>query len=156
MFDADGEVDDTEEKKTTAPESKLLCFIGSGNNPTLPKEVLIEKGFQVMPRGMQFSDTYRFKWTQTPHEINYMKIVEGKHLVNHFSNTKIFTSKISTLDTLESLNRALANGDIASPHYKSTKEFTPETYRLDVVADLVSFLKSPSEGLWLVKHSNSN
>lgn len=40
--------------------------------------------------------------------------------------------------------------------YKSTKEFTPETYRLDVVADLVNFLNQPNTGLWMVKQSNSN
>jgi hypothetical protein len=32
----------------------------------------------------------------------------------------------------------------------------PATFRLDVVADLVSFLNYPDEGLWMVKHSNSN
>ena len=40
--------------------------------------------------------------------------------------------------------------------FASTEEFTPRTWRLDVVPDLVSFLNTPNEGLWLVKHSNSN
>jgi len=40
--------------------------------------------------------------------------------------------------------------------FKSTKEFTPETFRLDIVADLVQFLNQPNTGLWMVKHSNSN
>ena len=35
-------------------------------------------------------------------------------------------------------------------------DFFPPTYRLDVVADLVNFLNSPNEGLWLVKKSQSN
>lgn len=32
----------------------------------------------------------------------------------------------------------------------------PTTFRLDVVADLVNFLHHPDEGLWMIKHSNSN
>ena len=32
----------------------------------------------------------------------------------------------------------------------------PDTYRLDVVADLVHFLKCENSGLWLVKSSTSN
>lgn len=40
--------------------------------------------------------------------------------------------------------------------FKSTSEFVPATFRLDVVADLVAFLNTPDEGLWMVKHSNSN
>lgn len=40
--------------------------------------------------------------------------------------------------------------------FSSVSQFVPDTYRLDVVADLVSFLNSKDEGLWMVKHSNSN
>lgn len=35
-------------------------------------------------------------------------------------------------------------------------DFFPETYRLDVVADLMKFLNSKTEGLWLLKKSQSN
>jgi hypothetical protein len=35
-------------------------------------------------------------------------------------------------------------------------DFFPETYRLDVVADLIKFLNSKTEGLWLVKKAQSN
>jgi len=35
-------------------------------------------------------------------------------------------------------------------------EFQPETYLIDFVADLVKFLNSPTEGLWLIKKANSN
>ena len=51
---------------------------------------------------------------------------------------------------------ALAKGEVKSDIFKSTKEFTPETYRLDVIADLVQFLNQPNEGLWLAKNSASN
>jgi hypothetical protein len=67
-----------------------------------------------MAKGMQFSDKYRFKWTQTSSEINYMKFVEGQHLVNHISNAKIFTTKITTLETLEYLKIRLENGELTS------------------------------------------
>ena len=137
-----------------------LAFFGSGNNPKLAKDALIDQGYKVMPYGMQFSDTYRFKWVQTPSEINYMKFVEGRHICNHFSNANFLTRKIQTLDQIDSLNlamRSLANNDEPySKLFKSVKEFVPATFKLDVVADLVNFLNHPDEGLWMVKHSNSN
>ena len=40
--------------------------------------------------------------------------------------------------------------------FSSVSQFVPDTFRLDVVADLVQFLNSKDEGLWMVKHSNSN
>ena len=49
----------------------------------------------------------------------------------------------------------LENGDIKSD-IKSLDNFFPETYRLDVVSDLVKFLNSTTEGLWLVKKAQSN
>lgn len=75
--------------------------------------------------------------------------MEGEHIVNHISNAKIFTNKISTLETLEYLKMALESGLIKSDLRLS--DFFPDTYRLDVVADLIKFLHSKSEGLWLVK-----
>lgn len=57
-----------------------------------------------MPHGTQFSNEYRFKWTQTSMEINFMHFQEGTHIVNHFSNSnKVFTNKIATLDTIQEL-----------------------------------------------------
>lgn len=132
----------------------MLCFIGGGNNQRLVREALLVKGFKEMSKGMQFSDKFRYKWTQTSSEINYMKFKEGQQIVNHISNSKIFTTKISTLDTLEYLKIALEKGELQSTMKLS--DFFPETYRLDVVADLVKFLNSKTEGLWLVKKSQSN
>lgn len=83
-----------------------MCFVGCGNNPKLAKDALVLSGFKEMPKGMQFSDKFRFKWTQTSSEINYMKFKEGQHIVNHISNSKIFTNKISTLEILELLKIA--------------------------------------------------
>ena len=72
-----------------------------------------------MAKGMQFSDKFRYKWTQTSSEINYMKFKVGEHIVNHISNSRIFTTKITTLETLECLKIALENGEIITPHYQS-------------------------------------
>jgi hypothetical protein len=109
-----------------------------------------------MARGMQFSENFRFKWTQTPAEVNFIKFIEGRHIVNHISNSRIFTNKVCCLENLEKLNRSLMFGDIKSEIFKSTAEFTPLTFRLDVVADLVAFLNTPNTGLWMVKNANTN
>lgn len=83
-----------------------------------------------------------------------MKFKEGEHIVNHISNARIFTTKITTLETLEILKIALEKGEI--PSSLRLKDFFPETYRLDVAADLVNFLNSKTKGLWLQKKACSN
>ena len=85
-----------------------------------------------------------------------MKFIEGRHIANHFSNSRIFTNKVYCLENLEKLNRSMQFGDIKSDIYKSISEFTPTTFRLDVVSDLVSFLNAPNTGLWMVKLANGN
>ena len=105
---------------------------------------------------MQFSDKFRFKWVQTAGEVNYMKFVEGKHIVNHISNSKIFTNKIPCMELLADLDRNLKSGHIRSNIYSTTDEFLTPTYRLDSVADFVNFLKSDNNTLWLSKSSTSN
>jgi len=79
-----------------------------------------------------------------------MNFKEGVHLANHMSNAnKVFTNKIATLETLEVLKLNLQNGVLKSELFKSIKEFTPETYRLDMVSDLHMFLNSPNNGFWI-------
>lgn len=118
------------------------------------RDALSQYGFKEMAKGMQFSDKYRYKWTQTSSEVNYMKFKEGEHIVNHISNARIFTTKISTLEILEQLKIAIENGEIKSS--MKLAEFFTETYRLDIAADLVKFLNSKTEGLWLQKRASSN
>ena len=144
-------------KKQASAAQRTQVFIGQGNNPALPKDALINLGYKVMARGMLFSNEYRFKWTQTSMEINYMHFKEGVHIANHISNAgKVLTSKIATLEALENLRSGLANGTLRSELIHSVEEFAPETYRLDVVADLYQFLNSKTGGLWIEKKSQSN
>ena len=66
-----------------------------------------------------------------------MHFKEGVHLANHISNAnKVFTNKIATLETVANLQLNLQNGIVKSDMFKEVKEFSPETYRLDVVSDL--------------------
>ena len=85
-----------------------------------------------------------------------MTFREGLHICNHFSNSKVFTDKIQTLEMLELLNRSLKNKEITSEFYDSIESFNPVTYRLDMVSDLIQFLHNEDKGLWLVKNSRSN
>ena len=43
-----------------------------------------------------------------------MKFVEGKHVVNHISNSKVFTNKIECMEMLAGLNRNMKSGHITS------------------------------------------
>ena len=85
-----------------------------------------------------------------------MKFIEGKHIVNHISNSKVFTNKIECMEMLADLNRNLKSGHIASSIFQCTDEFLPQTFRLDSVADFVQFLKTDNDSFWLVKNSTSN
>ena len=109
-----------------------------------------------MAKGMQFSDKFRFKWVQAPGEVNYNKFVEGKHIVNHISNSKILNNKIRCMGILDELNLALQSEEICSEFFRSTDEFLPVTFRLDNFAGLIKFLQTSNEGLWLVKSSTGN
>jgi hypothetical protein len=80
-----------------------------------------------------------------------MKFRPGEQIVNHISNSRIFTTKITTLEVLETLKIALEKGEITSTSYQAVSQFFPETYRLDIAADLVKFLNSKTQGLWLQK-----
>ena len=42
------------------------------------QEAVDNLGFKIMDKGMMFSKDYRFKWTQTSMEINYLDFQEGK------------------------------------------------------------------------------
>ena len=50
----------------------------------------------------------------------------------------------------------MQSGVISSSIFTTTDEFLPLTFRLDIVADFVQFLKTDDEGLWLVKNASSN
>jgi len=119
LLDSEDIGDGAAEETSTAAkkEGSLQCFIGQGNNPRLVRDALAQHGFKEMARGMQFSDKYRFKWTQTSSEINYMKFRQGEHIVNHISNARIFTTKITLLEVLETLKIALEKGEVKSEHY---------------------------------------
>lgn len=134
------------------------CFVGQGNNDAMIRRTLVDNlGFKLMARGMMFSNDYRFKWTQTSMEINYMNFKEGKQVCNHISNSnKVFTNKIATIEVLEDLQYKLRNGILKSDVIDGTQNFVPETYRLDMVAELHQFLNSKTDGLWMEKKSVSN
>ena len=136
--DADGNVE-VEEKKMV----HWQAFVGQGNNERLVKQVLTEQnGFKMLARGMMFSNEYRLKWTQTSMEINYMQFKEGTHLCNHIANaTKLLCNKIALIQVLEGLKVSMELGLIKSELYPEIS-FAPETYRLDVAADLNVFLNS--------------
>lgn len=105
--EADLDAPGAEDADEPTEEQELTFFLGKNNNPSLAKDALIKRNFSMLPKGMNWSDKYRFKWTQTPQEINYMRFVEGQHIVNHISNCWVFTNKITTLDTIENLKISL-------------------------------------------------
>ena len=91
-----------------------------------------------MDPGLKFSDEFWFKWVQALKEINFSKMVEGKHIVNHIPNIPCFTNKTSTLETIENVKINLSTGFLTSS--LKVEDFWPETYKLDSVSHLNEFL----------------
>jgi len=107
-----------------------------------------------MDPGLKFSDNFWFKWVQTIKEVNFSKLVGGKHIVNHIPNIPCFTNKTSTLETIENLKISLSTGILKSE--LKVEDFWPETYKLDSVSHLADFMNNAKDGLWILKKSHSN
>ena len=152
--EADLEGPGLEDENDSDHDLEQTFFLGNWNNPALAKDALIKRNFTRLPKGMNWSDNFRFKWTQTPQEINFMRFVEGVHIVNHISNCWTFTNKITTLDTIENLKISLKSGEITTPLHPDS--FYPESYKLNYGPDLVKFLNREDEGLWILKKKNCN
>lgn len=131
-----------------------LFYLGQGNNGKLVADALMIRGLKQMDPGLKFSDSFRFKWVQTLKEINFSKLVPGRHLVNHIPNIPCFTNKTSTLETIENLKISLQTGLLTSD--LKVDQFWPETYKLDSVSHLADFLRNANDGLWILKKSHSN
>ena len=71
-FDMKNDIDKSFQKNKMS-NLAFKCFVGNGNNEKLAKNTLVDNlGFKIMDKGMMFSKDYRFKWTQTSMEINFM------------------------------------------------------------------------------------
>jgi hypothetical protein len=76
-------------------------------------------------------------------------------------NTKVFTNKISTIDTLDDIENSFKSGSLKSEIFESVRDFFPETYRLNHSADLIKFIqRTKEEGMedskWIWKKAHSN
>lgn len=107
----------------------------------------------------KFSTNFHLKWVQTLNDIIFGSLKEGqqivkyvlmKYKVNHIPNIAIIASKsklIQTTREYEHKNKGLTF---------SSKEFFPETYRIDLTNENVSleedsFIKRKDDSIWIVK-----
>ena len=58
-------------------------------------------------REMRRSEFVRLRWTLKPSEVNWKQFIEGKHMANHFSNSKILTEKFNLFETVNNLNKLM-------------------------------------------------
>ena len=125
-----------------------------GNNHKLVAKFLRKRGLEPLESGMNLTDKARFRWTHKPSEINYRNFVEGKHVVNHISNSNILTNKFKLFKTLNKLGNSLRSGRIHSNIYTSPKQFMVETYLLNKNNQLAEFFLLPNEGKWILKNTS--
>ena len=132
-------LDDEDEEETKEEESDIFS-LGKGNNSSIVADAMVSRGYK---QAGPIQDSFRLKWVQTLDEVNFLKIKEGQHLVNHIPNIQTFTNKVSILETLEAIT--------------DSQKFYPETYKLDSVPDLAKFInQSSDEGKWIFKSAYSN
>merc|ERR1712176_887378 len=99
------------------------------------------------------SEKYYLKWVQTLKQVNFYDFnKKGKQLVNHIPNIlQVLGKKTSLLATLASKKEL-----IESKFNIPLNSFFPEEYRLDILSDLIGFIKSPNKGLWIKKPHGMN
>jgi len=72
--------------------------------------------------------------------------------VNHIPNIlQVLGRKTSLLTTLQS-KRTQLEEKFGMP----LSSFFPEEYRLDILSDLIGFINSPNDGLWIKKPHGMN
>lgn len=86
--------------------------VSEGNNHQLITNLLFKRGCEEIGKGMRNTDKVRIRWTHKPAEINFRQFVEGKHLVNHLSNSSILTNKFKLIDLIEKLKKSMLVGAI--------------------------------------------
>ena len=125
--------------------------IGKGNNYELIKQYFeLNTQHTVLPMDSPEKNFY-FKWNQSIAGIDYPSFKPGKQIVNHILNIrKILGTKSGLAFTLHKQRYA-----IWQKFKVSLEDFYPETYRLNVLADLIKFVQSQTKGLWLKKTVNN-
>jgi len=66
---------------------------------------------------MRLSEKIRFRWALKPSEINFKQFIEGKHVVNHLSNSSLLTNKFKFFKALLKLRKSLKSKTIQSDIY---------------------------------------
>ena len=141
-----------EKKEESKKEEQKNFYLGPGNNNRLARDSLLQRGLVELPKGYAFSQKYKYRWTQTHSEVNFMQFKEGEQIVNHIPQTiKLLSSKSALHKNLENL---LGLGSTAEG--LEIKSFYPESYLINQPSDFMKFYNAPNEGLWLSKRVNSN
>lgn len=109
-------------------------MVGKGNNSQLIKDYFLGKdGYNLMSAKEQFSPHYFFKWVQSAGEIDFHSFKEGLQIVNHIPNISMVSAKLELLRTLREWEMEIVRrGRCPS---LSVAEFTPKTFRLDLMSD---------------------
>ena len=114
--------------KSWCPEHKWRRSnyqVAEGNNHKLVIKWLRRRGLEPISEGMRVATkTPRFRWFNKPSEVTSWKsFVEGKHVVNHFSNSSILTNRLKLLKLFKRLNDAMKKKRIVSEIFPSASCF---------------------------------
>jgi hypothetical protein len=89
--------------------------------------------------------TYYFRWVSYLKNANFSTFKPGKQMVNLIPNINyVFGYKSHLLTTLMSRKE-----EIEARYKMKLNSFFPEEYYLNILSDLVSFINSPTDGLWI-------
>ena len=143
--------------KSWCPEHKWRrsnYSVAEGNNHKLVSKWLRRRGLEPIADGIRVATkTPRFRWTNKPSEISFKGFTEGKHVVNHFSNSSILTNRLKLLKLFNRLKEAMLKRHLTSDLFVSPRHFLLETYCLEKNTNLTAFLALPNTGQWILKNT---
>ena len=104
--------------------------VAQGNNHLYITNKLLLRGLEECGGGMRNTNACRFRWAHKPWEINFLLFEEGRHIVNHLSNSHILTNKVHLVENLRKLDESMKDGLIESALFSDASEFTLRTFYL--------------------------
>lgn len=145
--------------KSWCPEHKWrrsnYC-VADGNNNKLVIKWLRRRGLEPITEGMRIATkTPRFRWMNKPSEISFRGFIEGKHVVNHLSNSSILTNRLKLLELFKRLQDLMAKKRLTSELFPTARSFLLETYCLEKNTQLTAFLALPNTGQWVLKNTSA-
>ena len=129
--------------KVSSKDIPKVYYVGKSNGWKLVKAAMDKRGWQQLPFEYQFSSRFGLKWVERRSDIDYRNHVPGQ-LVCHIPNNDCITTKIGILTVLRD-KFCKSTGPSSSSTVKIHPPWVPETYDLDIPADVSALIQAATD-----------